>query len=57
MASQHEITRDILIKMLENGYVPKAAATLQDEDILKLNLEYITTAYKEIHKTVLNPAK
>ena len=57
MANQHEITRDILIKMLEHGYIPSTKGVYPDDERLRLNLEYITKAYKEIHETVLNPNK
>lgn len=54
MASQSEITKDILIKAIEHGYIPKHSAT-HKKDALELNLENITKAYKEIFKVVTAP--
>lgn len=50
-----EITKDILIKAIENGYIPKVNLPNEEELTLEENLKFITTAYKEIYFTVLDP--
>ncbi|TCT23354.1 hypothetical protein EDD68_10768 [Melghiribacillus thermohalophilus] len=56
MSNQHEVTKDILLKVIDSGYIPKSTATASGaEDALRKNLERITIAYKEIFKAVNDP--
>lgn len=54
MSNQLEVTKDILLKAIEAGYIPKIAAH-HDSEALDKNLETITKAYKEIFKVVNDP--
>ncbi len=54
MSSKDEITKDILIKAIESGYVTKYSSA-HTKDALEKNLDNITRAYKEIFKVVNSP--
>lgn len=54
MSYQDEVVKDILIKAMEGGYIPKRTLTHR-EDAFEKNIESITHAYKEIYKVVNDP--
>ncbi len=54
MSNYEEITKDILIKAMEHGYVAKYSSTYTTDADTK-NIESIQNAFKEIYKAVANP--
>lgn len=54
MSNHHEVAKDILLKAIDSGYIPKVAIH-HDRDALDKNLESIKKAYKEIFEVVNNP--
>lgn len=58
MSSYHEIAKDILLKAIDSGLIPKAPPAESTYDqVLERNLESISKAYKEIFKVVSNPSE
>lgn len=56
MSAHGEIAKDILLKAIDSGYIPRASApSLGEEEAQEKNLKRITLAYKEIFKAVNNP--
>lgn len=54
MSNQHDVTKDILIKAIDAGYIPRKSIS-HAPDALEQNLKSITDAYKEIFKVVNDP--
>ena len=57
MTIHSEITKEIVIKMLELSYIPKSTVSQSTSADVALdrNIKRVTDAYKEIFQTVNNP--
>lgn len=58
MSEPREITKDILLKLIDSGTLPFTGTNFDTpENVLNENLDIVTKAYKEIFKAVNSPNK